>query len=509
MRLAMAAAVVDGLLRRPWLALAVVLAAQVIVFVAFHGDFVAGDPLWYADIAHRIARDPAELFAAADNHPFFMRIGLTVPLALLYRAFGVSTLVTDLPCLAAALGIVGVVYAAAPTPRAKLLGMLVCLGCAPLMRGAGLLGPDLPCAALMACSILWLARRDRPRGALWAAGAVLAWFAAFLVKEAALWCGPVWLYAIARDLRGAGARRTLRTFAPALAVGAALAAGYLVLCARVWGDPWARFAGLEHLDHTWQLQGRATAAWVARLTWQPALMFLRMFWAILIPAALAPWLVRGPDRLWWIATAAIVLLFWFGSSSRTAYSPLPVLPRMAFPALPPILVLATLASDRALDRLHRTRWRQAAALAFTVAMLIQSAIAVHGMVRRDQPDRAVFRALRDELDAGRRIVLVCADQDCPLLSDFYFGLEPPPSLTATFADDFARAPLPPAGAVPVVVRAFVNLQRSALIRRENPRRDRSPLIESLGMPAIMRSPGGRLYDAGDGRRLWEALRAAP
>jgi len=502
----MVSAAMGGLLRRPWLALVLVLAAQVIVFVASQGDFVANDPLWYADIAHRIALDPAELFASADNHPFFMRIGLTVPLALLYRAFGVSTLVTDLPCLAAALGIVIVVYAAARTPRAKLLGMLFCLGCAPLMRGAGLLGPDLPCAALMACSILWLARRDRPRGALWVVGAVVAWFAAFLVKEPALWCAPIWLYAIARDLRAAGARRTMRTFAPALAVGAALAAGYLVLCARVWGDPWARFAGVEHLDHTWQLQARAASEWGARLTWRPALMFLHMFWAILIPAALAPWLVRGPDRLWWVAAAAIVLLFWFGSSSRLGYSPLPLLPRMAFPALPPILVLATLASDRALDRLHHPRWRRAAALAIAVAMLLQSAIAVHGMVSRGQPDRAAFRVLRGEvLDPDRRIVLVCADQDCPLLSDFYFGLEPPPNLTSTFADDFARAPLPQG----VAVRAFVNLHRSALIRRENPRRDRSPLIEALGMPPIVWRSGGRLYDAGDGRRLWEALRAAP
>jgi hypothetical protein len=495
---------VAGLLRRPWLGLGLVLVVETAVFAASQGDFVAADPLWYADIAHRIAFDPSAVFDAPDNHPFLMRVGLTVPLALLYRAFGVSTPVTNLLCLAAALGVVLVVYAAARTPRAKLLGMLFCLGCSPLMRAAGVLGPDLPCAALMACSILWLAWRDRPRGAAWVTAAAIAWFAAFLVKESALWCGPIWLYAIVRDLRDGGVRRTASTFAPALAVGAALAAGYLVLCARVWGDPWARFAGVEHLGHAWQLQDRPASEWVARLTWQPARMFLHMYWATLIPAALAPWLVRGPDRLWWVATAVIVLLFWFGSSSRLEYSPLPILPRMAAPALPCILVVATLAGDRALDRPRR--WWRIASLAVAAAVLIQSALTIHLLVARDQPEAAAYRALRDDVaDRSRRIVLVCADPSCPSMSDFYFGFEAPPNLTIALATDFARAPLPEG----VAVRAFVNVPRSTDVRDEDPRLDRSPQIEALALPPIVWRPRARLYDAGDGRRLWEALRAAP
>jgi hypothetical protein len=295
-------------------ALVLALVLETAIVVASQGDIPTADPLWYAVIGNRIAIDPSEAFAAPTTHPFEMRIGLTVPLAGLYRVFGVSTLVTDLPCLLAALAILLVVYAAAPTPRAKLVGLVLGVASAALVREASVLSVDLPSAALMACSILWLSRRDRPRGSRWLIAAVGAWFAAFLVKETALWCLPVWLYAIVRDLRDAPWRRVARRFAPAIAVGAALAAGYLVLCAHVWGDAWARFAGVEDLtnEHTWSMNHSSAGAWLWRLAWQPPRLFWRMFGVTLIPAIAAGWLVRGRERLWWVATATIALLFWFG-----------------------------------------------------------------------------------------------------------------------------------------------------------------------------------------------------
>jgi hypothetical protein len=71
------------------------------------------------------------------------------------------------------------------------------------------LTPDLPCAAAMARSILCLARRDRPRGAGWVAGAAVLWFAAFQIKEVAVWCAPAWIYAALRDLRDQSKPATL------------------------------------------------------------------------------------------------------------------------------------------------------------------------------------------------------------------------------------------------------------------------------------------------------------
>jgi hypothetical protein len=494
------------LLQRPWIALVLALILESLVLVVGRGDFVASDPLWYASIAHQIAVDPSAAFASGETHPFVMRIGLTVPIALLYRAFGVSTLVSNLPCLLAALGVLLVAYAAAPTPRAKLLAVLFGVCCAPLIRHASVLNVDLPCAALMACAILWLSWRDRPRGAWWLAGAAVAWIAAFLVKETAIWLGVVWIYAIVVDVRALGPGRAARRFAPAVAVGAALCAGYAALCAQLWGSPWARFHGIEDLTygHAWSLHGRGAAAWLARLTWQPAVLFATMFQATLVPVVLAPWLVRDRARIWWFATAAFVLLYWLGSTSLSSYSPLPISQRMVLPVLPGLVVLAALASDRALDRLRGSRWRAPVAVAVAIAVAVPAVHVMSARLVRPRPETASFAVLRDEAaDPGRRIVLVCGEPRCVDISGFYFDFAPPPNLTVVFANDFARAPRPEGA----TVRALVNLTRSPGARRTDPQLDRTPSIEALALRPLVWDRSVRLYDAGDGARLWEALRA--
>lgn len=498
---------VRWLLRRPWIALGLALILESVVLVVGRGDFVASDPLWYADLAHGIAVDPSSLFAMHDTHPFVMRIGLTLPLAALYRVFGVSTLVSNLPCLLAALGVLLVVHAAAPTPRAKLLGLVFGVSCTALIRHASVLNVDLPCAALMACSILWLSWRDRPRGAWWLVGAAAAWIAAFLVKETAIWCGAVWLYAIVVDLRAIGAAGVARRFAPALVVGAALAAGYAVLCARIWGSPWARFQGIQDLtyDHAWTLHGQSAGAWLRRLTWQPAVMLARMFQATLVPVVLAPWLVRGNARIWWFATAAFTLLYWLGSTSLSSYSPLPISERMVLPVLPGLLVLAALASDRALDRLQGWRWRTPVAAALALAVVGPALYVMAARLSRPRPETASFAVLRDEAaDPARRIVLVCGEPRCVQISRFYFDFALPANLTVVFAGDFARAPRPEGA----TVRALVNLTRSPGARRTDPQLDRTQPIEALALRPLVWDRNVRLYDAGDGARLWEALRAA-
>src|SRR5206468_2038356 len=176
------------------------------------------------------------------------------------------------------LAILAIAYAAATTARGKLLAVAFAAVCTPLWLDGRELTPDLPCAAAMAASILCLARRDRPRGAGWVAGAAVLWFAAFQIKEVAVWCAPAWIYAAIRDLRDRGGRRVVRTFAPAAAIGAALAAGYLVFCAALWGDPLVRFHGVEQAaaEHTWSLVGHPAREWIARLTWEPAALLFQL-----------------------------------------------------------------------------------------------------------------------------------------------------------------------------------------------------------------------------------------
>jgi hypothetical protein len=497
---------VRAALQRPWLALLVALLLEIIVFVFGQRDFVASDPLWYADIAHSFSNDLSMMFTNHDTHPFMMRIGLTAPLALLYRIFGVSPRVSNLPCLLAALGIVAVVYSAAPTPRMKWLAMGFASTCVPLLNGAGVLGVDLPCTALMACSVLCLSRRDRPRGAWWLVAAVVSLVAAFLVKETAVWSGIVWVYALICDLRSIGVSATVRRFAPALGVGAALGAGYLVLCSLAWGDALARFHGVEELtyEHAWTLHGQSAATWLRRLTWQPPVLLARMFGATLLPAVVAGFWVRGAERIWWFSTAAFGLLYWFGSTSPFSYSPLPILDRMVLPVLPGILVLATLASDRALDRWSGSRWGRLGLAGLAVAVAVPGLIEISAAFVRPAPETASFAAVRAEAaDPKVRIVMVCGEPRCVSVSGIYLGYERAPNLTVEMASDFARAPLPEHASV----RALVNLGRARTERIADPEYDQTGPIEALALPVIVRSPHVRLYDAGDGTRLWNALQA--
>jgi hypothetical protein len=493
-------AIVDVLLRRPYLALAGAIALHAFIFVTGQHDLAAADPLWYASVAHRIADDPATVFASGDTHPFIMRVGLTMPVALLYRLFGVSTLVTNLYMLVCAVGILAIVYIAANAPRAKLVGMLLGAFCLPLVRSM-MLNVDVPAATLMALSVLCLARRDR--GAGWVVGAAVALVAAFLVKESALWCGFVWLYAIASDLRTDDPRTVARRFGPGIAVGLVLAAAYFAICARVWGSPFARFWGIQDLtfEHAWTLHGKPAIDWVHRLTWQPPLLLVTMFQALLVPALASPWLVRGRDRIWPVATLVFVLLYWFGSSSLSAYSPLPISTRMILPVLPVLLVTATLAADAAIERASGTRWLVPLAVVVALAIVLPASRAMFGLATRPTPETDAFALVRAEAREGRPLTIVCGEPRCVAIGNFHFGFRVPPHVRLLSAEQFAEAPL----AEDVRVRALVHLARARGVRRTTPELDRTETIEALKLRAMYALRAVRLYDAGDGRALWRAL----
>jgi 4-amino-4-deoxy-L-arabinose transferase-like glycosyltransferase len=497
--------VYEQLLERPWIALLLGLVLLATLFVLGQPDFVASDPLWYASVAHGINTDPASVFNVSDHHPFVMRVGLTLPLALLYRVFGVSTLVSDLPAIISALAIVCVVYAACSTPRAKLIAVLVSITCVPLLRHGTVLNVDLPSAALMATSVLCLARRGRPRGRKWLVAAAFAWFAAFLVKETALWCAPVWLYVVASDVRRAGWRSTLTSFAPAIGIGTVLGIGYLIVCTYVWGSPLARFSGVQELtyEHAWALSEKSGGAWLARLTWLVPLLLVSMFPVLLVPSIASPFLVTPRDRIWVVATGTFLALYWFGSASTRTYSPLPLSPRMVLPLLPGMLVVTALASDVLLDRFARARLRPLITIVVALALVVPATRIMFGMVSRDRPETTAFAHVRAVAARGTPLIVVCGEPRCVAIANFYFGLVIPPHVSVVFAGDFATAPRVPAAKV----IAVVNTLRATGARPTH--QDLTPVIDSLGLPAIYRHRYMRVYDAHDGNQLRRALQQRP
>jgi len=346
--------------------------------------------------------------------------------------------------------------------------------------------------------VLCLGNRDRSRG--WFAAGAVAWLAAFLVKEVAVWCAPVWIYAVACDVRSLDRRALVRRYAPAVVAGAILGAGYLWFCAALWGDPLARAHGITALtdEHAWSLRGHPAGEWLARMIWQPAILFARFFEVAVVPAIAAAWLVRGRERIWCVAAAAFAACYWFGSSSLSEYVPLPLSPRMTLPILPPLLVCAALGFDAAIDK---RRWR-IPLIVVAVAIVAPALRTAYGLVFRPHPEAAAFAELRRELREPGPITLVCGEPRCLAIAPWYFGFAPPPAITFVHANDFAAAPLPPG----TRVRVLVNRVRAPGAARTDPNSDRTGAITALGLPALAGNKNVTLYDAGDGAALSHALR---
>jgi hypothetical protein len=470
------------------------IAFQTGVFVVAQRDVPVDDALAYTEQAYAIAQDPTGYFHTPANHPFTMRVGITVPLAALFAVFGVSQITANLPSLFAAIVTLLVVYAAAPTARAKRTGLGFACACTALVVYSTELNADLLCGAASAVSLLLLSRRDR---AGWIAAALAAWFFAFLVKETTIWFAPAWLYAIVVDVRTLGWRATARRFAPPLVLGLTLAAGYLAVCAQVWGDPLARVTGINALsgEHLWTPRGRSNGWWLQRLTWAPVRTYIAVFGVAVIVAIVGARRVRGRERLWVVALASFLLIYWFGSASTRAYVPLPLgVHRMLMVGLPCVVVVAALAADALAWR----RWIAVLAIAATVTPFTAALVRA---VRAEHPEQATHRAIHADLAAPGEVVVVCPDFRCIVAIPFELGYQVPPRLRLVSVVDFARAPPPAPG---TRVRVVVKRVR----RRVTMFADATTMhaIDALGLPRVYWHRDLRLYDAGDGARLHETLR---
>jgi hypothetical protein len=482
----------------PFAAFAVLLATCVSAI----GDYPASDPIWYALIADRLAHTPDAL-QGVTAHPFEMRIGLTGPVAVLYRVFGASPLVTTLPDIIAALAVLMVAVAAQRTWRGRWIAIAFVLSSRALLQDASVLGADLPCGALVAVSVLCIQRRSSLRGTWWLVAGGAAWFLAFLVKETAVWALPVWLYALIVDLRSRG-RREIRKYIPAAGALMLLVVAYLLLCSVVWGSPWARFTGIQGLHHAWSMEHATSDRWIQRMTWGPPLFFVNALGLVVLPAVVG-WWVRGPERIWLVACAVMVGLFWFGSASASTYSPLPLTPRMIGVVTPVVLVAAAIAVDDLCERLERKNTvRLVGLIVFVGLVVMQGGIGVARYIARPRPESTAIEMVLKSA-RSRPTLVVCGDPRCPSLVSFYAGFSPLPTLQIEFASEFARRPQP-AG---VAVLALVNLRRSPRADWYDPATDpvgyRVDKITGLGLPIVLDGDRVRLYDAGDGTRLWVAL----
>jgi hypothetical protein len=454
----------------------------------------ASDPWLYARDAWRLA--DGKFFVLSDpHHPFTHRLGLLVPVAALYRLFGVSERSSLLFPLLCALGIIAVVLSALSTPRARLSGVAFALTCVPLLRGSVTLGSDLPVAAWMSAFALCVANRDlssrdiAPLARRVGAGAAAAAAAslAFLAKEIAIWLGPFVVAVFILDLRRCRVR-SLATFYLSLVGGLALfAVGYAWFCWHAWGDPWVRFSSIEHIAsfHNWGKR----PSWLTRLTVEPPAFFFGQFGLVGVAAMVGLVTLPGKATTWKVYTFVMVAFVWLSPTSLSRLAPLPLDSRFALPCVPGIIVLAALLVEHWSSA--GPRWnRGALALALGAAFLGVRPYATRTLrsyaVEKDAMRLIVDRA-RDL--PSRPLTLVCADPRSPEYVLMYFGFRPPPQFRAVFLPEYlaSRNTTQPSRTL-----GFVNETRSKFLTTTYGTQTYDSTIDRLSTTSLLDKSGIRL-----------------
>lgn len=141
-----------------WAILAFGLSAFFLIWIVFPHRFVPSDPWSYSHLAHDLATNGG----IVRNHVFDHRLGVIVPVGVIYSIFGVSIWSTNLWPLCAGLIILATVWMALPDNRSRLLGIVLCVTCVPLIKGVTALYPDIVATAFMALSSAMLFARRRP-----------------------------------------------------------------------------------------------------------------------------------------------------------------------------------------------------------------------------------------------------------------------------------------------------------------------------------------------------------
>lgn len=401
-------------------------------------EFVASDPWQYSLNAHRFTE--GSFFSSPDNHPFHHRLGVTAPVALFYKLFGITILSTHLWSLCAALLVLCTIWWASSGGRAGALALLFGLCCVPLFKAATSLYPDLIVAAFLGLSSLLLYRRKRSlQGGGWSllypVGAVLFLFVAFLAKLSAWWVLPLWGVVFVQDVREGNRELLKRFYLPVLILAVALLVAYLFFCSVVWGDPFSRFHGVQNLagQHLWSLQGTGTGSLIRRLTVDP-IVLLGGCYNILPLFALLAWPSLPKElRFWSYYALCLVLCYWFGSASISAYEPLPVAGRMVLPALTGMAVTAGYFAAKfriaSVPMSKKARMLVANIVVLTLAVLplLEHLFLQEG---RSFPEADVVEILRREITAfpDAQVLLICADERSPESLLFYFGYCYPPNL---------------------------------------------------------------------------------
>lgn len=304
--------------------------------------YIASDPWAYSSRAYSIM----ENLDFGKGHVFDHRIGLTVPVAIIYKLFGISITTTNLIALLSIIVIFITLWAALPDNKSRIIGLFLAITSVPLLKASSALLPDIVATAFMGISSLLLFNRYKyityRHWIVFPLSAMLFLFLAFLAKLSAYWVLPLWIIYIFQDMREKNYLVFKHFYIPAILFGVILGIGYLYFSYITWGSPLARLESVQSLTgvHLWTAENMSTWDMLKRLTVSPIILFFKEYNIIPLLVLVSPWVVPKEIRSWVYYVFFCIGFFWFGSTSFTQYDPMPLMDRMVLPALPGMYILA-------------------------------------------------------------------------------------------------------------------------------------------------------------------------
>lgn len=478
-------------LKSPLALLILLMPIYVVLWAMYPQELDTGDPVTYASRAKFLSSHTAEfLHEGQANSIFDQRLAVTVPVAVLYKLFGINNYTTNVwPLVATLLTFIGV-YAVLPTAMSNVFGVLFCFCNVMTFRHAGLLYPDIICSASMFLATIFLFYRQRASkgglaGLCYPLFAMTFLFVAFLAKENVFWVLPIWIYALASDLRNKEYGLLKRFYAPAIVTGLLLGILYLLFCQTVWNDPFARFKTVESIatQHQWSLENASRARWIGRLTTGPLRMFRVECGLFAVFTAFGLWFVPKSHRLWSYYTLCMLLFFWFGSVSFTIYQPMPLWPRMAVPLLPGMLIVAALFADYLCSLpTYSLRSRRWIAVAIVVLAVFPFGKFLMSWSTSELAESHAMNLFKSEVlsHPQEKILLLCSDERSPRSLEFYFYLEYPKNLQVLHIEKFLQDPKQDYDEVYI----FTNHRRAEFLQRAYGHVHFEEQIEALRLPPL-------------------------
>ena len=378
--------------QRPIIALGLVLVLHSFFYFWSHSGLEGTDDLFYAKLASDMSRGTFELTPSI----FENRLGVIMPTSLSYHVFGVnkySTTLWPLICSIVTIVVVFIVANKLSGQNAAILSAFLLATNLAQIKFSSSLYPEITLSLFMivAISALFFARNSESTARqLWLATlCAFAFLAAALTKLTVVWVLPFLIFLMIYDFRRL---RNLKLWFylcfMAVVVGLIYFVGYYIIT----GDLFYRFTGIsEEFNAQWGFQGQTTFDYIRRLTYEPLLFFLRdpryaILFALSTPALLA---LFWPNlrsilglRFWPVYVVVFLASFWFGSTSLSSYTPMPLREEQRFllPLLAPLAILGgiTMAALWKRDDLKTDKKRTPGIFLAFIFFLITGFAAVEG-----------------------------------------------------------------------------------------------------------------------------------